>query len=388
MKSEWVRMVYKKIMVIGVISSVLMASGCKDSEVLPVAEASTATVELRDISNHWAKDSVLKALENGYVDGYEDSTFRPDQNVSRAEFMKMLAVATKQQVATASQGSAWYAPYVDYVFNSGIYHAEDFPSDQFDHNLTRIEMAKLAVRFLDEKSRPKEAHLYDTSAMYKAVSLGVINGLTGGELAPNEATTRAQSVVIIERILSAKSGKKLPVDKLALGNADLELTGSNTRVYANTPTLPLPIKYAFNDNIDVTIHKIRMTDLANKEDPLARKIIDYDSKSSHPLSNYDDLLVVSLYFSIDNKVSDPITRSINMYNTLMPIIGKGPIGEGTTVYTLNTSKVGKTEGWIMYTENKKRNAKFLDGTEPYPLKIFLPGRDIPLTDTKQDAVST
>jgi hypothetical protein len=198
----------------------------------PAAAASAAVaVALSDVSAHWAADSIRQALQKGYVDGYEDGTFRPDNNITRAEFIKMLVVATGTKAG--NKGSNWYDAYVNAVADLGVYHSDDdFPLDKAGEPLTRVEMAKLAVRFVSPDSRPKDAHLYDMSAMYKAVSLGIIQGLNGGELGLYEQTTRAQSVTIIERVLTVLGGGKLPVDKYAMGNAELVMKKTNMFVVA------------------------------------------------------------------------------------------------------------------------------------------------------------
>jgi hypothetical protein len=63
--------------------------------------------------------------------------------------------------------------------------------------------------------------------MYNATKKGLIQGLDAGALAPDNTTTRAQSVTIIERILTVNSGGTLEVDKYALGNAELALKKTN-----------------------------------------------------------------------------------------------------------------------------------------------------------------
>jgi len=45
---------------------------------------------LTDIENHWAKEQIKAWVEKGLVKGYEDGTFRPDHNISRAEFMALV----------------------------------------------------------------------------------------------------------------------------------------------------------------------------------------------------------------------------------------------------------------------------------------------------------
>ena len=43
------------------------------------------------ISSHWAYDSIQALLAGGYVSGYEDGTFKPNNAITRAEFASILS---------------------------------------------------------------------------------------------------------------------------------------------------------------------------------------------------------------------------------------------------------------------------------------------------------
>ncbi len=43
-----------------------------------------------DISGHWAEKAIIKAVNNGWIKGYDDGTFRPNQNITRAEAMTLV----------------------------------------------------------------------------------------------------------------------------------------------------------------------------------------------------------------------------------------------------------------------------------------------------------
>ncbi|WP_052487810.1 S-layer homology domain-containing protein [Gordoniibacillus kamchatkensis] len=382
MKREWYLMVWKKALIVGTAFSAIAASGCNasGSEQAQAAAASTAekSVNLSDINTHWAKDAIVQAVKKGYVDGYEDGTFKPDANISRAEFTKMLVTATGTNAG--SKGAQWYDAYVNAVTDAGIYHSDDdFPADKFGEPLTRVEMAKLAVRYLNNDARQQGAHLYDASAMYRACGLGIIQGLSGGELGPDQPTTRAQSVTIIERVLSVAAGNKLPVDKLALGNADLELTGSNTREYLLTPSVKLPLEYDYSDSIHVIVHRVKVVDMEDRNDPVAMKILTTDQGTLKANEAIKTKLVVGLYVTIDNK-SAGFETGLDLYSTVLEIVGTGVAWDGTSLYGMDTTKVRKITGWIYYTIDKKLNANFLNGTYPFPLFFTINGKEIYLTD--------
>ncbi|WMT41208.1 S-layer homology domain-containing protein [Paenibacillus sp. D2_2] len=48
-------------------------------------------VALKDISSHWAKDAIERLQEAGVISGYEDGTFKPDKTITREEMVLILS---------------------------------------------------------------------------------------------------------------------------------------------------------------------------------------------------------------------------------------------------------------------------------------------------------
>ncbi|UJF31922.1 S-layer homology domain-containing protein [Paenibacillus hexagrammi] len=180
-----------------------------------------------DMRDHWAQKAVATAIAKKYVDGYSDGSFRPENYVSTAEFIKMVVTATQLPVSGSTDGSEWYVPYMKAAVEKGIVREDSITSDTLNKPISRVEMAKIVVRATDPALQQKIVSLNDQGAMYMATSKGLIQGLANGELAPDGSTTRAQSVTIIERILSLNSGQKLETDKYAVSNAELALKKTN-----------------------------------------------------------------------------------------------------------------------------------------------------------------
>ncbi|OWR33099.1 hypothetical protein CDO73_00905 [Saccharibacillus sp. O23] len=181
-----------------------------------------AAADFTDVkSTHWAKSSIEAGVAKGYVDGYTNGTFKPDASVSRAEFVKMVVAAMKLEVKETS--GKWYVPYVDAASAKGWYAAGDFANNEaaWNKTMTREEMARVAARAIGETSKE------DDKWMYLATKAGLIQGVGKGQLAPQGLTTRAQSVVIIERILTANAGGKLDSDRYATGAAEILWHGTN-----------------------------------------------------------------------------------------------------------------------------------------------------------------
>ncbi|GAV15674.1 S-layer homology domain-containing protein [Paenibacillus sp. NAIST15-1] len=171
------------------------------------------TPKVLDISGHWAEHSIMQAINKGYVEGYPDGNFLPNKNVSRAEFVKMTISALGIEVQESN--GKWYESYVHAAEAAGIYKAGDLEDTNWTQTLTREEMSKMAVRALGIDQ------VEDKQWMYLATKNGIMSGTAPGELTPKGSTTRAQAITVIERLLSAKKGDKLAVDKYAVAAAEM-----------------------------------------------------------------------------------------------------------------------------------------------------------------------
>lgn len=88
-----------------------------------------------DISDHWAIDYILKACNEGWIMGYEDNTFRPEDNISRAETMAIInrmlvrhvnaeGIHKDAKVWADNMVQDWYYYIVEEATNSHTYQRQ------------------------------------------------------------------------------------------------------------------------------------------------------------------------------------------------------------------------------------------------------------------------
>jgi len=69
---------------------------------------------INDIRGHWAEEDLNKWMEKGILVGYQDGTIRPDNNITRAEFVTLinkvfgLYELSREQFADV-EDSKWYS---------------------------------------------------------------------------------------------------------------------------------------------------------------------------------------------------------------------------------------------------------------------------------------
>ncbi|GAA0375425.1 hypothetical protein GCM10008933_03180 [Paenibacillus motobuensis] len=176
-----------------------------------------SNVTLSDISGHWAEISIQQAVQQKWINGYNDGTFRPNQPVNREQFAVMLSRALKLEgngtdvtFADADKIAAWARPHIARVLESGIINGYQDHTFRPDQQINRAEMAAMIVRalgiepnsktappFSDANTIPAWASPY-VAAAYHA---GIIQGRSNQAFAPKENATRAEAVIMILRML-------------------------------------------------------------------------------------------------------------------------------------------------------------------------------------------
>ena len=150
-----------------------------------------------------------------YIQGYPDNTVQPDGNITRAEvatiFWRLLKNPEKEQVSYNSirdvDGNEWYAQAVNYLTSIDIITGYDDGSFRPNRDITRAEFAAMISRFVgleDNATQPfadvPEEHWasdYITSAYLK----GWINGYPGMVFLPEKHITRAEIIKVVNCML-------------------------------------------------------------------------------------------------------------------------------------------------------------------------------------------
>jgi hypothetical protein len=344
----------------------------KDDTVHSNAKAPEYTLDFWDIKTHWAHDSIMSAVKKGYVDGYQDGTFKPNQSISRMEFVKMIVAATAGP--QVESGSNWYDSYLAKAKSDLIVKDGDFADGDVNKAMTRLELARTASRAIGK----------DTADMNKwmwlATSNGLIQGMTDwGTLAPEEVTTRAQAITIIERILAVRKGDKLPLDKYAMSAA--EVVWHRTNVITMLPQYfkkgdnsgqEMGNNFRFNAYSGyLEVEKYVVVDLDDPKDP-NRNLIGKDwvwnslktSKGSFsfttPSNAYALVSVTHINLTLEKEMSRGILALPTVDFNGLTKLAKTPVVSNTDITLVGMGRYGA----VGFVENGIVRTNYVDNTPP------------------------
>jgi len=322
-----------------VISLILIAAMA--FTIVPAVTAQSQTTFTDVPSTHWAASAIAEAVQAGYVSGYPDGTFKPDQVVTREEFIKMTVEAFGLDTSRYKLVSLWSLPYLAAAIENGWIAPDEYDkrkdklippegykdrgarmasfqkkdgnllsiyADTAHYPMPRHEMAKVAINALGKSvENTGKDWEYKNAVMRQAVNLGLIHGMGNGNLAPDGTTTRAQAVVVIQRMLTLKNGGTLPVDPSAQEAAkkDYDPWGRvirTTNLPKNASNYPYILEGIPNEMYELPFY---LTDYEDFETP--KQVFDkgYFVKEGLDISLARVEKALNLILNVDYKTIDP-----------------------------------------------------------------------------------
>ena len=164
-----------------------------------------------DTTNHRHYHIVAKS---SYVKGYPDGTFRPDVNVSRAEFATMFQKMAGLSAKTNNLKDAknhWAKDSISAMVESQLmvgYSGGDFKPDR---KMTRAEIASVIFKAKNLTLKPSDfkdsKHHWADGIIGALEKEGIINGYPDGTFNPDGVVTRAEAVTMLNKAFNIKGEK-------------------------------------------------------------------------------------------------------------------------------------------------------------------------------------
>ena len=172
----------------------------------------------------WYRQAVTRLADDGIITGTSDGLFSPNDTLTRAAFVTMLARAALSATELEQYrfpgnfkdvpSSHWSTPYVNWAVETGV--AEGYGNGTFrpDRAVSRQEAAVLVKNFADSTGRkfPQNQPAgsfrdqgsiasWAKEAVRLCQQAGVITGDPSGNFRPTGTATRAEAAVICYRFL-------------------------------------------------------------------------------------------------------------------------------------------------------------------------------------------
>lgn len=167
--------------------------------------------------SHWAYDMICSLSGKNILNGYDDNSFRPEENITRAEFTKIITAAFKietsayKNVFDDCRASDWFSSYVSAAFENKL--ITGYPDNKFKPNdyISREDLCVILFRALSDKAPiiqnkssftdSGEISDYASGAVQALSGLNIIGGYEDNSFRPENNATRAETAKLIYKCI-------------------------------------------------------------------------------------------------------------------------------------------------------------------------------------------
>lgn len=197
-------------------------SSCQEVETREIPPAGHAADPFNDIAESGYHDYIITASEYGIANGYNDGSFKPNQAVTRAQFVTMLwrsagslaAEKTELNFTDAADIAEPYQAAVAWGVENGIILGYNDGSFMPNQTVSRAQMATFVYRYMKNVVEYdfgdvaavsfKDANLIAApyaEAVNAIVSIGIMNGTSATTFDPNGAAVRGAVAAVLVRLV-------------------------------------------------------------------------------------------------------------------------------------------------------------------------------------------
>lgn len=168
---------------------------------------------IMDVANHWAKDTINKFVKQGYVQAYEDDTFKPDKTITRAEFIDILNkyfnLTKTSDKSYEDTKNHWSKQAVDIAITNGVLSKSTGKNFNPDSAITREDAWTMIANHLkikdtkiDKLNQYKDANKISKEVKPQVEAMIEKNYVFGADdkINPKAKMTRAEAVITLDRI--------------------------------------------------------------------------------------------------------------------------------------------------------------------------------------------
>ncbi|MDF2717304.1 MAG: S-layer protein, partial [Paenibacillus sp.] len=182
-------------------------------------------LEFSDAADHWAKSAVNDMGSRMVIEGTGNGIFNPDRDITRAEFAAIIVRGLGLKLEKGAvpfpdvKAADWYGSAVKTAYSHQLINGFEDGTFRPNDNITREQAvaiiakamtitglkAKLPVQAADAAFRSyrdtADVSGWAKSGLADCLQAGIVSGRGSSELAPKASITRAEVAVIVQRLL-------------------------------------------------------------------------------------------------------------------------------------------------------------------------------------------
>jgi hypothetical protein len=162
--------------------------------------------------SHWVHGCVKRLSDDGIVSGHPDGSFRPNNPINRAEFLKLVFIALYPELSNSNASSCfsdvksddWFSGYVCAALSKNIVTGYDGNTFKPSQPITRAEAVSMLIKSLglpisaDVSSSFKDVTVVWQKAYVNSASkYGLVNGYADKTFRPNNNIVRAEAAQVV-----------------------------------------------------------------------------------------------------------------------------------------------------------------------------------------------
>ena len=215
-------------------------------------EKNAESVALSDIKGHWGEKYINSLVARGGISGYPDGTFKPNNTITRAEFVAIAVRSPLDGKVSDRVGDHWASGVFQTARDHRVLLLNDFPESEWNKPITRYEMAYVMIRVTENIMNEQRVNTTEVAKImsdYQEVSKqqkykyyveqafmkGLVGGRTSDGLFDGKANgTRAEAATMVLRMLETTERGVVDTNKVTTSNRVISLTDGSR------PLVPKP----------------------------------------------------------------------------------------------------------------------------------------------------
>ncbi|MCR4429641.1 MAG: S-layer homology domain-containing protein [Tepidanaerobacteraceae bacterium] len=178
------------------------------------ADSGQGGLPFSDIQGHWAEKTIIEHASKGFLKGYPDGTFRPDQGMRRCELVSLInryfgLIQQSRNNFEDVKGTEWYAPDTARARYYGYLDGLKARPEEFATRGDVVQMVSLLLDLAEQERIKQGTDFSDIGDLDEGIKediqafsqMGYLQGYPDGTFRPDRIINRAEIMTIAQNVL-------------------------------------------------------------------------------------------------------------------------------------------------------------------------------------------